>query len=231
LLVACTWERRVEADGTGRVLPDGAADLVWADDARLFVAGPDTGPVTFEMRSGSEMIGLRFRPGVAGGALGIPASELRDARAPLEALWGEQARELAELLAGAPDAARRRALLEEALLRRLPELEPPNPLVVEAVRRLGRPASRVSALSEVLFVSERQLRRVFADAVGYGPKTLDRVLRFQRFLSRGPAVENGDEKLAGVAAELGYADQAHLARDVNRLSGLSPRRLVELWSP
>ncbi len=47
----------------------------------------------------------------------------------------------------------------------------------------------------MLGVSERQLRRRFEDAVGYGPKTLARVLRFQRFL----ALASGGGELARLA--------------------------------
>jgi AraC-like DNA-binding protein len=89
----------------------------------------------------------------------------------------------------------------------------------------------VGWLGEALGTTERQLLRRFNAAVGYGPKTLDRVLRFQRFLSRAPAVANGEEGLARIAAEVGYADQAHLSRECVRLSGLSPTRLVAGWLP
>jgi len=205
------------------VLPDGSVDIVSGADGELFVAGPDTGPVRRELSSGSLIVGIRFRPGAAGAALGLPASELRDAQVPLEAIWGRRATELADRLAASADAGRKRRVLEEAVIERLPTVKPPDPVVLEAVRRLGRPRSRVGALSEALFVSERHLRRAFRYTVGYGPKTLDRVLRFQRFLSRAPA----EEGLARVAAELGYADQAHLARESVRLSGLSPTRLAE----
>lgn len=91
-------------------------------------------------------------------------------------------------------------------------------------RRVGRPGSRVGAVSSSLGVSERQLLRRFRDAVGYGPKTLDRVLRFQRFLALGgpgPAGGSG-EALAGLAASAGYADQAHLTRESETFK--TPRR-------
>ena len=98
--------------------------------------------------------------------------------------------------------------------------------MLAAGRRLGLPGSRVGSISRTLGMSERQLLRRFKAAVGYGPKTLDRVLRFQRFLASARAVRRGDENLAGIAAELGYADQAHLTRECVELAGLTPRQLL-----
>jgi AraC-like DNA-binding protein len=226
-LVACTWERRVPPDGArraARVVPDGCVDLVWRE-GELFLAGPDTRPFMSPLPPGATILGLRLRPGVAGSALGLPASELRDAHVPLEAVWGRFAAELAERLAGGSTADGRR-VLEDALAARRSEMVDPDPLVQAAARRLGAPAARVRTLSRALGVSERHLRRRFHTAVGYGPKTLDRVLRFQRFLARAPALGRGDELLARLALELGYADQAHLSRECVRLSGLSPTGLV-----
>jgi hypothetical protein len=198
----------VDADTVGRVLPDGSADVVWADDEELFVAGPDTGPVRRNLRAGSTIVGIRFRPGAAGAALGLPAAELRDSRVPLEAVWNGRATDLAERLEATP---RKREALEAEVLRQLPRTEPPDRLVLDAIRLLGRPGTRVRSLSDALFVSERHLRRVFREAVGYGPKTLDRVLRFQRFLSlRGPGPPD-----AGDAAALGaHSRRPRLVRKV-----------------
>jgi AraC-like DNA-binding protein len=167
---------------------------------------------------------------VAGTALGLPASEVRDERVDLDDVWGQRGRELDARLAGDDDLRLKRRILEQAIAEQLPDLPAPDPLVLEAVRRLGRPASRVGTLSETLYVSERQLRRRFHEAVGYGPKTLDRVLRFRRFLAQSAAIATKDEDLAGVAAAVGYADQAHLTRECVRLSGLTPQRLVATWT-
>jgi methylphosphotriester-DNA--protein-cysteine methyltransferase len=82
------------------------------------------------------------------------------------------------------------------------------------------------------------LRRRCHDAVGYGPKTLQRVLRFRRFVSRidalshdpaSPAqarLDRADLDLAGLAAQAGYADQAHLTRECGSLAGLTPAALA-----
>jgi AraC-like DNA-binding protein len=72
-------------------------------------------------------------------------------------------------------------------------------------------------------MSERTLRRRFEDAFGYGPKTLDRILRFHRFrrLQR-----QGEGSTALLAIEAGYADQAHLIRESRRLTGVTPTALA-----
>jgi AraC-like DNA-binding protein len=211
--VACTWERD-SAGGHARVFPDGCVDLVWRA-GELFVAGPDSRAFTSPTTPGDTIVGLRFRTGTAGSLLGLPASELLDQRVPVAEIWGP---ELAERLGDAPGAAARRVLLERAVAARI---ERPDMLVLAAVDRLGWPGSRVGKLSDALGTSERQLRRRFHVAVGYGPKTLDRILRFQRFLRRA-----GETDLARTAVELGYADQAHLTRECVRLSGLTPARLA-----
>jgi AraC-like DNA-binding protein len=217
--VTCTWERGVPpagAPGTARVMPDGCVDLVWRG-GDLFVAGPDSRAFLSPVAPGETIVGLRFRTGTAGQLLGLPANELLDARVPVAEIWGA---ELAERLGEAPSAEERRALLERAVEQRIAE---PDQLVLDAVHRLGRPGTRIGDLSDALGTSERQLLRRFNGAVGYGPKTLDRVLRFQRFLARA---RNGGGDLARAAADLGYADQAHLTRECVRLSGLTPARLA-----
>ena len=226
-LVACTWERTVPPVGAApvRVLPDGCVDLVWrAGD--LFLAGPDTKAVMSPIGPGETVVGLRLRPGAAGGVLGLPASELVDTRPVLTAVLGRAGAEVAERVGTAGAPAHARGVLEDFVRVRLVEVGEPDELVLAATRLLGRPASRVGSLARVLPLGERQRLRRFKAAVGYGPKTLDRVLRFQRFLALAPAAGAGEVGLARAAAELGYADQAHLSRECLRLSGLTPSALA-----
>ncbi|HEX2128523.1 MAG TPA: DUF6597 domain-containing transcriptional factor [Solirubrobacterales bacterium] len=224
-LVACTWERDVPAGAPGpsRILPDGSVDLMWRAN-ELVVAGPDRGPFLSSVPAGT-VVGLRLRPGTAGRVLGVPASELLDTRLPLAEVWPLDG--LDERVAGARSGAHRREELERALLARRERIGAADRLIHAAAARLGRPEVRVGTLSDELGTSERQLRRRFNDAVGYGPKTLDRILRFQRFVGLVQALANGaGAGLARTAAELGYADQSHLTRECTRLSGLTPRELI-----
>jgi methylphosphotriester-DNA--protein-cysteine methyltransferase len=95
------------------------------------------------------------------------------------------------------------------------------------VKALTRNAAEVGDLSELLDVSPRQLLRRCVAAVGYGPKALQRILRFQRLLAA--AHVGVTEPLAVLAIDLGYADQAHLTDESKRLTGLPPAAfLVEV---
>jgi methylphosphotriester-DNA--protein-cysteine methyltransferase len=88
------------------------------------------------------------------------------------------------------------------------------------VKALTRNAAEVGDLSELLDVSPRQLLRRCVAAVGYGPKALQRILRFQRLLVA--ACTRVAHPLAALAIELGYADQAHLTDESTPLTGLPP---------
>ncbi|MGW0820184.1 helix-turn-helix domain-containing protein [Streptomyces sp. NPDC002845] len=196
--------------GVGRVLPDGCMDLLW-HEGRLMVAGPDTRAHVTE-GAPSAWAGVRFYPGTAPALLGVPAHELRDRRVDLGDLW--PAAEVRHLTARVNAAADPALGLEEVALRRAADAEPPDPLLRQVVAALdtGRP---VAATADELGLGARQLHRRSLAAFGYGPKTLARVLRLQRALG----LARGGVPFAETAARSGFADQAHLARDVRELAG------------
>ncbi|HEX7277566.1 MAG TPA: DUF6597 domain-containing transcriptional factor [Acidimicrobiales bacterium] len=230
--VACTWAGRMGPGGESyveRVLPDGCVDLVW-DGTRLLVAGPDTGPVDIVRRPDGFYVGVRFRPGLAPSALGLPASELLDRRVDgADVLGAERAARLTERLAAASSLPAAAVELAEAVSAWLPKVaREPDELVEATVAVLGRGSGAVgrpvAALADALGVSERQLHRRCRAAVGYGPKTLDRVLRFRRFLALTESEPTAG--LAHLAAAAGYADQSHLSRECGRLAGTTPAGLL-----
>jgi AraC-like DNA-binding protein len=144
--------------------------------------------------------------------------ELRD-------LWGDAADALAERLGPRSPVAARIAALEQALIARGDRLDP-DPVAATAVSWLARdPGARVDRIARRLGMSARQLHRRFTAAVGYGPKTFQRIARFQRLLelARRPHRAEG---LSQLAADAGYADQAHMTREVGALSGRTPSALL-----
>ena len=219
-LASCTWEQRAEGPYQQRIVPDACVDLIWSG-GQLTVAGPDTRPRLASLAAGTRIVGVRLRPGAAGAVLGIPASELCDCvPAAAYVLGRDVAAELLEALASDQDP---HALLLRAI--ELRGVRERDPLVAAAVRALGRPRARVGVVADELGLSARQLQRRISDAVGYGPKTLQRVLRFRRLQALGPA------PLAELALDAGYADQAHMTAEVTQLAGISPVRFLKDRGP
>lgn len=188
-------------------------DLIWLDD-RLIVAGPDTSAYISTDRVKVGYAGLRFAPGTGPTVFGLPASELRDQRVPLDDLWpGQAVRRISQQVA---EAADRGAALEMVAAARLREATaPPDPLCRAVAEELRRGRS-VAAVAQDAGLSDRQLHRRSLAAFGYGPKMLARVLRMQQALE----LARSGMPPANVAAVTGYADQPHLAREVRELAGV-----------
>ncbi len=229
--LVCLWTEALPGatlPHSRRILPDACVDIVCVGDAPPIVAGPATAPATALLPAGAVIVGARLRPGRASAWLASAAWELRDRDAPLEAFWGLGARRLAERLPAAGEGRERLALLVEALVERLDAVRPANARVSGAVVALGRdPWVRVEAVAHAVGLGERQLRRRFEDAVGYGPKTLQRILRLQRLLLLGREAGATAASLAALAQAAGFADQAHLARESRSLAGMPARALLE----
>ncbi|MFD0904020.1 DUF6597 domain-containing transcriptional factor [Actinomadura sediminis] len=218
--LVCAWSASLP-DGAEpfvqRVVPDGCVDLIWWD-GEIMVAGPDTGPMPAVMRPGASMVGVRFGPGAAPPVLGVPGDAVRDARVPLRELWGGDADRLAEAVASAGRPEQRRSVLVRGVAGRA--AGPVDPMVPVVVSGLAR--GPVRAVADAVGLSERQLRRRSLAAFGYGPKVLQRVLRFQR----GVRLARAGRAAAEAAYEAGFADQAHFAHEVRDLAGAPLRDLL-----
>jgi AraC-like DNA-binding protein len=226
--VVCTWAGQFGDEGepyADRILPDGCIDIVWAG-GRVTVAGPDTTSILVAPRRGARFAGLRFRPGLAPSMLGVPASELLDARVDASEVLGSRASALVDRLAGACSLRAVARELETSVVEWLPHARAPDGLVEAAAHALRQSstAKPVAALARQLGVDERRLLRRFVAEVGYGPKMLHRVLRLQRFIALG--ARPPPRALADLALNAGYADQAHLTRECQELARSTPSRLV-----
>jgi AraC-like DNA-binding protein len=233
--VACLWlsvipDRQGES---GLILPDGCSDLIWEQGAGASVAGPDTGPfITASPSPGAVIVGVRFRPAAGGQVLGLPLSELRDRRVPLADALRRRDRGTplsADLSLADLSPAEAAARLVELTGRLITDGDA-DPAIAHAATLLRDPAARTEDIAEQIGLSERQLRRRSQAAAGYGPKTLQRVLRFQRFVRQLDASAVLPD-LAGAAARAGYADQPHLTRECRALSGHTPAALHRLRRP
>ncbi len=232
------WDFEQRADGPVQTRETPTAGLVVIIDLEAgwtvqgerfgsFAAGLTDGPTTVRHEGTARAIQVDLSPLAGRALLGVPGGELAGQPAELGDLVGGEAGFLVERLAEAPGTAARAAIVDAALLRRLRQASgaaaaPVAPDVARAWNLLQRSRGRlrVEALAAELRCSRRHLARRFAAEVGLGPKAVGRILRLehaQALWHRAP--------LAEVAAGAGYADQAHLSREVQVLTGRSPAAL------
>jgi AraC-like DNA-binding protein len=206
------WQRIAPPGApAARILPDGCLDLIWRD-GELLIAGPDRTAQVMFPTAGAVFTALRFPPGVGPAVFGVPADVLRDQRVPLSEVWTPtRARRAAATISGAAD---RITALEELAAERLAS-SPPDPVSRAVAARL-RAGTPVAVIAAEFALSERQLLRRSTAAFGYGPKVLARILRMQRALALARSAPS-----AAVAVAAGYADQAHLSREVRALAGVT----------
>jgi AraC-like DNA-binding protein len=248
-VVACLWAGAAVSgpEPSTLVLPDGCSDLIWEQGTGGYVAGPDTGPVRMMTEPGRVVVGVRFRPAAGGRALGLPLSELRDQRVPLGDVLPPGRHVAARLPATLPPAEAAARMLDIAG-RMIADSEP-DPALTRVAALLRDPGARTEDVAGQVGLSERQLRRRCHAAAGYGPKTLQRILRFQHFVqlldaaplgatgrpldldAAPPGTTGRPLDLAAVAAATGYADQPHLTRECAAFSGLTPTELTRIRRP
>jgi AraC-like DNA-binding protein len=233
--VACYWTLIGAEVAAHCVLPGGCMDLVFglssASDPRAMLVGTMSAAVVAPAAVSAHFLGVRFRPGEAFAFVGVSALESKDQMIPLTDVLGALGEALLDELASAPNTSARIAALDRRLATLRERARSPDSRVREAVARIMcAPAEAgVAELARYIGVGERQLERIFAERVGLGPKAFARVARFQALLRRV-----GDTEVsvpwAALALELGYSDQAHMAREVKRLSGMTPTELASTTS-
>ena len=215
-LLTCVWSRRVAAEeqGVRRIVPDACVDVIWhRESGQLFVAGPDTRAHLTTLTAG-EMVGARFHTGRSPVALGVPAHALRDERVDLAELWEpSRVARVGDALAATESMPAAQAAITDAVVAGV--RADPDPAVPTLLSLAGR-GTRVAAMADHLGITERHLHRRCLAAFGYGAKVLQRVLRFDRALR----LARSGLPPADVAHGLGYADQAHLSREVRALAGV-----------
>jgi AraC-like DNA-binding protein len=221
--LTCTWTYQAPMGPVSSevlVIPDGCVDLIWSD-GELFVAGPDPVAVPARIAPGAQLVAVRFAPGAALQFVGAPLQAIAGQRVPLRDLWGRRAGRFTDALSMASTRpCDRIARLQHVIA----QYGPPEPDLAMhwLFTQLDVAAAPSPAqLARELGLGERTLRRRCHEAFGYGPKTLARIQRLQRFLSA-----SGHSALLLRALEAGYGDASHLVRETRLLTGLTPRALL-----
>jgi AraC-like DNA-binding protein len=202
------------------------------DRHRSFVAGLYDRPTLVEHRGSAHCVQFDLTPLGAHAVFGVAMHELAGRCIGLGDLLGERvASDLVECLAEATGWPERFALVERFVAERVEAGRAPAPDAAWAWRRLEETGGRlaVGALARELGCSRRHLGARFRDQVGLPPKTIARLLRFNRAVSLLRA--DGGPRWAEIAQECGYYDQPHFNREFRDLAGTSPGDFIASLLP
>lgn len=237
--VQCLWQLRAPAGDPApqRVLPDGSVELVLhlgdpfrrhdpdgsvGLQPRALVVGITDRWLMIEAGGAVDLIGVRLRPGLAGGVLGIPQSALGGGCHDLDDLDVKPLRGLLEAVGNAQSRSERQAVLEQALLAASQQAPEPPETLRHATAWIIATAGRgpIGGFVSQTGQSQRHLERQFQREVGLTPKGFARLRRFQAVAAR--LASPVPPALAALAIQAGYTDQAHLTREFREFAGTTP---------
>jgi AraC-like DNA-binding protein len=187
-----------------------------------FVAGLHDSYAVAESSGWQHGVQIDLTPIGAHMLLGVAMDSLANRVIELEQILGRFAARLAEQLYETASWQARFDVLDAAIASRVAGAREPSPAISWAWRRLTETGGRLSigALADEVGSSRQYLVTRFREEVGLPPKSLARILRFQRAIR---LLESDDgARLTRVAHECGYHDQAHFNRDFREFAGSTP---------
>ncbi len=221
------WDLR--SPFTAEALPHPSARILLedSDDARrVDFAGVYTGRFARRLEGQGQTFGIVFRAAMAQPLLGAPMVSVTDRVVPLARVLGRSVEPWARAVLAARDLETKVALASDFLASRIGSARPRVVRLRDLVERMGSDRSllRLEQVCAASGLGARALQRAFSRYVGISPKS---VLQRYRLLEaseqlRGPRPPS----LAALATSLGYADQAHFARDFKVTVGRSPGALL-----
>jgi AraC-like DNA-binding protein len=224
--VGCFWVITANRGAAIRVVPDASTSISmevrtgWSSGWVL--RGPLVRPQERVFQAAGTLVGVRLRPGVAFLVSRVPADAMLGRRIRLS---GTAFRALASGHAHSRTPAQNIDVLQRFLIDRLAQAKV-HPIVTQAMQTIEQThgCASVAAVAGECGVSPRHLSRLMRLWVGYGPKCLARVVRFQEALKQMESMPGRSG--ATLASEAGYFDQAHLTLDLTRMAGATPRHLA-----
>jgi AraC-like DNA-binding protein len=238
----CDYSERTPGFSTRRELPHAEGVLIINLGEPVSIVGGDGREIILHGGEGF-VAGVHLRPALSRSSgmqrgmqvelplstlrrlLGLPMHELIDKVIPLHDLLGRRSEGLTTGLADAGSLDARIALLEAALTRRFAETAALDRRQMQALHLLRtRSDLDISAVGDAIGYSRKHLADRVRDAVGVGPRSFRRLLRFQG-LMRTLATDFVPD-WAALAQASGYCDQSHLIREFGEFAGMTPGQYV-----
>ena len=236
--VACVWRLRdaAPAGAVQTIYPDGRCELIvhlattprcwdartgWYPQSMSLFAAQGATAIRLAFPGPLDCIGLRLQPAASAVIAQHRLGSLRDRvvdLAGIDAGFGRSLRSAVRAFARDDPAP-----MWRLLTRRIATFSP-DARIEAAVARIEASAgnARMDAMARAAGLSMRGFQIRFRAAVGLAPKEFARVMRLRATLH---ALDADQASIAEIAADSGFADQAHVTRELQRVTGLTPAKL------
>lgn len=236
--IACAWRlRELTPAGTVQTIyPDGRCEVMvhllapprcwdtvvgWHEQATTLFAAQRVAAVRLALDCPLDCLGFRLQPAASAAIVPGHPQVIRDRIIDLASIDPGFSTALRAAARGFVDGAAADAW--QLMARRVAvHLLDPRMETVIARMEASNGRSRIDAVARAAGMSLRNLEVQFRTHVGLTPKEFARCLRLQATLR---ALDSGDASLSEVAADSGFADQAHATRELRRVTGLPPGTL------
>lgn len=163
-----------------------------------------------------DVFAIRFRPWGVSRFSSHSMADFLDKEVLPDDVFGALGITLRNEISKAADDRSRVEVVNALLNRALDERNVRNDKLNKLIEAVNSGRSKGHEIAHALGISERSFRRFWHDVVGIEQRKFATLMRFHRAVSMIDAAH----KLATVAAECGYSDQSHLARDIKAISGI-----------
>ena len=233
--IECYWswrftpeERELEA-----ILPDAAPELImhfgepperlspsgqWVRQPRAFLIHAAFNSLQLATDHPIDMFAVRFRPWGLGVFSAQSLAEMIDVETPLVEVFGATGTKLVESFAQSACDKERIEIANRTFRAMTPSRTEKVDQAIALSKMIAGGTARSSDLADALGVSERTFRRLWRGLTGIEYRKFTALMRFHRAV----AMLDAGADLSAIAAECGYSDQPHMAREVKRIAGLPP---------
>ena len=198
--------------------------MVWSLISPVFLDGSNTVSRRLGFKGKISALGIRFYPGGAYPFLGVPLHEVSNYFAIADILPRQSLHDLYSNIVEAQSIAVKISHIERWLLQRLQNYQEQDRIVPFSLKQIEHATGQVSMkqLADDLYISQRQLERLYKTQVGMTPVQYARLIRVQK--ARSLLKVNTQLSTARIGAELGFYDQSHFIRDFKSIIGITPNR-------
>ncbi|MBO9727202.1 MAG: AraC family transcriptional regulator [Chitinophaga sp.] len=235
------WVSTTVSLGQQRILPDTCADIIFNIGEEIitidngdkiaphtaFAVGTMTAFQDSQIAAGTQLLGIRFRPGGLYAFIGLPLQLITDIHLPLKVMAGNWHTLLEPILAKERSVPAKIRCLEKFLLQQLPEKKVITGSIHHTITQIQQSKGNVAveALAASVFMSPRNFERHFLQTVGVSPKKFSRIVRFIAIKQQLKGSTN--TPLLSLALENGFYDHAHLTREFSAFAGVSPTTYLQ----